>query len=81
VNPPSGYSGFSIQYLRPLLRQANSDQVKEIRIELNQMKLIVEELSLKNRGLKKACLVWKDPWTTVALLASRESGIWWSILT
>lgn len=34
-------------------RQADSDEVAEMRRELEQLKLLVAELSLKNRGLKK----------------------------
>ena len=35
-------------------RQASSNQVKNLRKELGQMKLMVAELSLKNRVLKKS---------------------------
>ena len=35
-------------------RQASSNQVKNLRKELDQMKLMVAELSLKNRVLKKS---------------------------
>jgi len=34
-------------------RQATSDEVKNLRKELDQLKLLVAELSLKNRTLKK----------------------------
>jgi len=37
-------------------RQASSNQVKNLRKELDQMKLMVAELSLKNRVLKKSLL-------------------------
>jgi len=35
-------------------READSSQVKEMREELDQLKLLVAELSLKNRMLKKS---------------------------
>ena len=35
-------------------RQATSDEVKELRREMEQLKLLVAELSLKNRVLKKS---------------------------
>jgi len=46
-------------------RQAASDEVKEMRGELEQIKLLVAELSLKNRVLKKSLLglgdeTWND---------------------
>ena len=34
-------------------READSEQVQEMRAELDQLKLLVAELSLKNRRLKK----------------------------
>lgn len=37
-------------------RQATSDEVKDLRREMDQLKLLVAELSLKNRGLKKSLL-------------------------
>jgi transposase len=37
-------------------RQATSEEVKELRKELDQLKLLVAELSLKNRVLKKSLL-------------------------
>jgi len=37
-------------------RQASSKEVKSLRKELDQMKLMVAELSLKNRVLKKSLL-------------------------
>ena len=39
-------------------READGTEVKEMRSELEQLKLLVAELSLKNRVLKKACGVW-----------------------
>jgi len=36
--------------------QATSDEVKQLRREMEKLKLLVAELSLKNRVLKKACL-------------------------
>jgi len=36
------------------LREANSDEVSEIRKENDQLKQLVAELSLKNRVLKKS---------------------------
>lgn len=46
-------------------RQATSQDVKELRKELDQLKLLVAELSLKNRALKKSLLglgdkTWND---------------------
>ena len=46
-------------------RQATSQEVKELRKELDQLKLLVAELSLKNRVLKKSLLglgdkTWND---------------------
>jgi transposase len=35
-------------------RQATSDEVKQLRREMDQLKLLVAELSLKNRVLKKS---------------------------
>jgi transposase len=35
-------------------RQATSDEVKQLRREMEQLKLLVAELSLKNRVLKKS---------------------------
>lgn len=37
-------------------RQATSDEVKDLRREMGQLKLLVAELSLKNRVLKKSLL-------------------------
>jgi transposase len=37
-------------------RQATSDEVKDLRREMDQLKLLVAELSLKNRELKKSLL-------------------------
>jgi len=42
-------------------RQASSDEVKGLRKELDQMKLMVAELSLKNRVLKKSLLGLENP--------------------
>jgi len=39
-------------------READDTEVKEMRSELEQLKLLVAELSLKNRVLKKAYGVW-----------------------
>jgi transposase len=46
-------------------RQATSEEVKDLRKELDQLKLLVAELSLKNRALKKSLLglgdkTWND---------------------
>jgi len=46
-------------------RQATGQEVKELRKELDQLKLLVAELSLKNRVLKKSLLglgdkTWND---------------------
>ena len=44
-------------------READSDQVKEMRVELDQLKLLVAELSLKNRWLKKTLSgLGEEPW-------------------
>ena len=42
-------------------RQANSDEVKVMRKELGQMKLMVAKLSLNNRVLKKSLLGLENP--------------------
>ena len=42
-------------------RQASSNQVKNLRKELDQMKLMVAELSLKNRVLKKSLFGLENP--------------------
>jgi transposase len=42
-------------------RQASSDEVKDLRQELEQMKMMVAELSLKNRVLKKSLLGLENP--------------------
>ena len=39
-------------------READGTEVQEMRSELEQLKLLVAELSLKNRVLKKACGDW-----------------------
>lgn len=45
-------------------RQATSDEVKNLRKELDQLKLLVAELSLKNRALKKSLLgLGGETWT------------------
>ena len=41
-------------------RQADSDEVKELRRQNGQYKQLVAELSLKNRVLKKSLLGWDD---------------------
>ena len=41
-------------------RQAESDEVKELRRQNEQYKQLVAELSLKNRVLKKSLLGWDD---------------------
>ena len=46
-------------------RQATSEEVKDLRREMDQLKLLVAELSLKNRVLKKSLLgvegkTWND---------------------
>ena len=43
-------------------RQADSRQVTEMRAELEQLKQLVAELSLKNRVLKKSLLGKEPPW-------------------
>lgn len=42
-------------------RQASSDEVKMLRKELDQMKMMVAEMSLKNRVLKKSLLGLENP--------------------
>jgi len=41
-------------------READSTEVKEMREELDQLKLLVAELSLKNRNLKKSLCGLRD---------------------
>jgi hypothetical protein len=43
-------------------RQADSRQVTEMRAELEQLKQLVAELSLKNCVLKKSLLDKEPPW-------------------
>ena len=44
-------------------REDDSEQVKEMRVELDQLKLLVAELSLKNRRLKKTLSgLGEEPW-------------------
>ena len=43
-------------------RQADTRQVTEMRAELDQLKQLVAELSLKNRVLKKSLLGKEPPW-------------------
>lgn len=44
-------------------READSEEVKEMRAELDQLKLLVAELSLKNRVLKKTLSgLGEEPW-------------------
>jgi len=45
-------------------RQADSRQVSDMRAELDQLKQLVAELSLKNRVLKKSLLGKEPPWDT-----------------
>lgn|SRR5512134_26382 len=44
------------------VRQADSRQVAELRSEVDQLKQLVAELSLKNRVLKKSLLGKETPW-------------------
>jgi len=43
-------------------RQTDTRQVTEMRAELDQLKQLVAELSLKNRVLKKSLLGKEPPW-------------------
>ncbi|MFA5788119.1 MAG: hypothetical protein WDA71_14245 [Actinomycetota bacterium] len=43
-------------------RQADSRQVSDMRAELEQLKQLVAELSLKNRVLKRSLLGKEPPW-------------------
>ncbi len=43
-------------------RQASSDEVKELRREMEQLKQLVAELALKNRVLKKSLLGMDTTW-------------------
>ena len=44
-------------------READSSEVKEMRAEVDQLKLLVAELSLKNRMLKKSLSgLGEEPW-------------------
>jgi transposase len=53
-------------------RQADTRQVTEMRTELDQLKQLVAELSLKNRVLKKACWARSRRGTSDAAVSSRE---------
>jgi transposase len=39
------------------IREVGSDEVKEIRLENDSLKMVVAELTLRNRTLKKPCRV------------------------
>jgi transposase len=43
-------------------RQASSNEVKELRRDMEQLKQLVAELALKNRVLKKSLLGMDTPW-------------------
>jgi transposase len=44
------------------IREAGSDEVKELRTENDSLKMLVAELTLRNQTLKKPCRVWNpDP--------------------
>ncbi len=43
-------------------RQANSEEVKDLRRENEQLKQLVAELALKNRVLKKSVLGLESEW-------------------
>ncbi len=53
-------------------RQASSNEVKELRREMEQLKQLVAELVLKNRVLKKSLLGMDTPWD--GGLTSGEDG-------
>ena len=55
-------------------READSTEVKEMREELDQLKLLVAELSLKNRNLKKVCVGWGTKRGTTDRLHTRRKG-------
>jgi transposase len=40
------------------IREAGSDEVKELRTENDALKMLVAELTLRNRTLKKTCRIW-----------------------
>ncbi|MCX6071955.1 MAG: hypothetical protein NTU91_14050 [Chloroflexi bacterium] len=48
--------------MRDTERQAGSRQVNEMRAELEQLKQLASELSLKSRLLKKSLLGKEPPW-------------------
>jgi transposase len=66
---PSQYYKWSKEFLESgknrlngnILRQASSDEVKELRSENESLKILVAELSLQNRMLKKSVQGLEDP--------------------
>jgi transposase len=56
------------------IREAGSDEVKELRTENDSLKMVVAELTLRNRTLKKPCRVWKPNPSIHEVHAVREDG-------
>lgn len=54
-------------------RQATSREVGELRTEVDQLKHLVAELSLKNRVLQKICAARNETAATAATLGRRET--------
>ena len=50
-----------------ILREANSNDVNDLRRENSQLKEIVANLTIKNEVLKKVCVVWTTTWKIDAL--------------
>ncbi|MBN2413064.1 transposase [candidate division KSB1 bacterium] len=51
-------------------REVTSSDVTDLRNENNQLKQLVAELSLKNRVLKKVCMVWNKDQALYAIQSS-----------
>lgn len=62
-------------------RQAGSNEVKELRRDMEQLKQLVAELALKNRALKKACLAWIRRGTKAHKRRRWRLSTWWSTRT
>ena len=62
-------------------READSQEVQEMREENEQLKVVVAELTLKNRVLKKSLLgkgaTWDELWGKVKQ-KSKRSFTWWN---
>ena len=56
------------------IREAGSDEVKELRTENDALKMVVAELTLRNRTLKKPLRVWNPDPSIYQVYAVGEDG-------